>query len=237
MHHFNNVGLYDGLFVMQDTESKTLWNHITGEALYGPFVGRTLGPVGNLLQMNVEEALELDPAIEIAISDRPYFAGDRLVGAAPGARGGAPGGAAGPGRGRLSPDAELMPMFIETLGREDTRRPRMDMGLGIWTAETRRYYPMELIRARDGAFVDRLDGRNVLIYIDTASATPAALFVSAKGAELEGKEIRLDTGAVVRSGLYFDADGTRRDEDRPQQIFTRWYGFALTFPGAEVFGQ
>ena len=33
MHHFENVGLYDGLFVMQDTESKTFWNHMTGEAL------------------------------------------------------------------------------------------------------------------------------------------------------------------------------------------------------------
>ena len=40
MHHFENVGLYDGLFVMQDVESKTLWNHITGQALYGPHVGR-----------------------------------------------------------------------------------------------------------------------------------------------------------------------------------------------------
>ena len=54
MQHFDNVGLYDGLFVMQDVETKTLWNHITGEALYGPRVGSTLGPVGNLLQINVE---------------------------------------------------------------------------------------------------------------------------------------------------------------------------------------
>ena len=43
VHHFENVGIYDGLFVMQDVESKTLWNHITGEALYGPHVGRSLG--------------------------------------------------------------------------------------------------------------------------------------------------------------------------------------------------
>jgi hypothetical protein len=220
MHHFNNVGLYNGLFVMQDEESKTLWNHITGEALYGPYVGRTLGPVGNLRQMNVEEAVELDPEMEVAISDRPYTGRSGI-----------------PGQGTLSNDAQLMPMFVETLGKEDTRRPRMDMGLGIWTEETRRYYPMEEIRAHDGALIDRLDGRDVLVFIDPRSATPTALFVDAETAIVDGNEIRLDTGAVVRSGILYDADGNRLKGDLPQQIFTRWYGYALTFPGAEVFGQ
>jgi Protein of unknown function (DUF3179) len=220
MLHFNNVGLYNGLFVMQDEESKTLWNHITGEALYGPHVGRTLGPIANLMQMNVQEALELDPAMEVAISDRPYTGRSDI-----------------PGRGTLGDDAQLMPMFVETLGKEDTRRPRMDMGLGIWTAETRRYYPMEEIRAHEGTLIDRLDDRNILVFIESRSATPTALFVDAQSATVEGNDIRLDTGAVVRSGLLFDSDGTRLEDERPQQIFTRWYGYALTFPGAEVFGR
>jgi hypothetical protein len=233
MHHFNNVGLYDALFVMQDTESKTLWNHITGEALYGPLVGRTLGPVTNLLQMNVQQALELDPAMNVAISNRPYSVGGRLAGTAAGGRGGAPGG----GRGNLDPNAQLMDMFIQTLGREDTRRPRMDLGLGIWTGTTRRYYPMERIRERGGAFIDRLDGRDVLVYIDPETFTPAALFVVAKSVKLQGKDVRLDSGATVRSGVLFDSRGRRQEAERPQQIFTRWYGFALTFPASEVFGQ
>jgi hypothetical protein len=219
MLHFNNVGLYDGLFVMQDEESKTLWNHVTGEALYGPYVGRTLGPVGNLMQVTVEEALEFDPATEVAISDRPYT-----------------GRSGAPGRGTLGENAQLMPMFVATLGEEDTRRPRMDMGLGIWTPETRRYYPMEEIRGR-GAFIDEVDGRDVLVYIEARSATPTAIFVDARSASVEGKEIRLDTGAVIRAGVLFDADGNRLESERPQQVFTRWYGYSLTFPGAEVFGQ
>jgi hypothetical protein len=215
MLHFENVGLYDGLFVMQDVESKTLWNHISGEALYGPHVGRTLGPVGNLLQMNAEEALEFDPTMRVAISDRPF---------------------SGMGRNFLDENAELMEMFIETLGEEDTRRPRMDMGLGIWTAETRRYYPMEDIRDA-GAIIDELDGREILVFIDPQSATPTALFVNARSATVEGREVHLDTGDIVRAGALFDAAGNRLDSERPQQIFTRWYGYALTFPGAEVFGH
>ena len=217
----SNVGLYDGLFVMQDEESKTLWNHITGEALYGPHVGRSLGPVGNVLQTNVQEALELDPQMQVAISDRPYI-----------------GGPAGtPGQGALSEDARLMDFFVETLGDEDTRRPRMDMGLGIWTNGTSRYYPMEEIRARDGAFIDQVDGRNVLIFIERRSATPTALFVNAETATVDGNEVLLGSGAVVRSGILYDAAGDKLERELPQQIFTRWYGYVLTFPGAEVYGQ
>ena len=220
MLHFDNVGLYDGLFVMQDQESKTLWNHISGQAMYGPHVGRTLGPVGNMRQMNVAEALELDSSMQVAISDRPYTGRSGL-----------------PGQGNLSDDAALMPMFIETLGEEDERRPRMDMGLGIWTAGTRRYYPMEEIRARGGVLIDEIDGQRVLIFIEPRSATPTALFVDADSAEVDGREVRLDTGAVIRGGVLYDAGGERVQGALPQQIFTRWYGYSLTFPGAEVFGQ
>src|SRR5689334_16228814 len=96
MHHFNNVGLYDALFVMQDTESKTLWRHIDGQALYGPMVGRTLGPVGNLLQVNVQQALASDSQTRVAISDRPYVAGGRQMGTGPGGSGGVPAGRGAP---------------------------------------------------------------------------------------------------------------------------------------------
>ncbi len=220
MLHMKNVGLYDGLFVMQDEESKTLWNHITGEAMYGPHVGRTLGPVRNMLQMNVQEALELDPDMRIAISDRPYS-----------------GRYDQPNGGFLSDDAKLQGFFVETLGQEDTRRPRMDMGLGIWTGDTQRYYPMEEIRARGGAFIDQIGGRNVLVFIERRSATPMALFVNARTATVDGNEVQLDSGRMVRAGVLYDADGERLERDMPQQIFTRWYGYVLTFPEAEVYGQ
>ncbi len=35
--------------------------------------------------------------------------------------------------------------------------------------------------------------------------------------------------------MVYDAHGTRVDVERPQQLFSRWYGFALTFPGTEIF--
>jgi len=107
----------------------------------------------------------------------------------------------------------------------------------VWTATTRRYYPVARIREHSAAFLDRLDGRAVLIYIDPESNTPAALFVKSASAKMQEKDVLLDNGSVVRSGALLDRGGKRLAMDRPQQIFTRWYGFALTFPGGEVFGQ
>ena len=72
MPRFENVGVYDGLFVMQDVDSRTLWNHITGEALYGPHTGSVLETESTMLQMTVEQALVVDPAVQVAISGRPY---------------------------------------------------------------------------------------------------------------------------------------------------------------------
>jgi hypothetical protein len=239
LHHFTNAGLYNGLFTLYDAETHTLWNHVTGEAEYGPLVGRTLGPPGNQLQMNVKQALEQDPKTEIAISDRVYFAGGKQFGTA---------GGIGPGRGRgqgaanqgpegPNPDAVMSDRFRETLGKEDQRRPRMELGLGVWTATTRRYYPVARIREHGAAVLDRLDGRPVLIYIDPESNTPAALFVKSASAKMQDKDVLLDNGSAVRSGVLLDRGGKRLAMDRPQQIFTRWYGFTLTFPGGEVFGQ
>jgi hypothetical protein len=233
-YHFTNAGLYDGLFTLFDAETHTLWNHLTGEAEFGPMVGRTLGPPGNLLQLNVRQALEEDPKTEIAISDRVYFAGGKQFGTASGIR---PGRGGGQGPGGPNPDAVMNDLFRGTLGTEDLRRPRMELGLGVWTATTRRYYPVARIREHGGAFLDRLDGRAVLIYIDPESNTPAALFVKSASAKMQDKDVLLDNGSVVRTSVLFDRAGKRVAMERPQQIFTRWYGFALTFPGSEVFGE
>ena len=239
LHHFTNAGLYDGLFTLYDAESHTLWNHVTGEAEYGPLVGRSLGPPGNELQTTVKQALEEDPATEIAVSDRIYFAGGHQFGAATGvgAGRGRGQGAANQGPGGPNPNARMNDRFAGTLGKEDQRRPRMELGLGLWSATTPRYYPMARIREHAGAFLDRLDGHGVLIYIDQASDTPAALFVNSLHVSEQNNEIVLDGGLVVRQGVLLDRTGKRVPMERPQQIFTRWYGFALTFPESEIFGN
>ena len=216
MHHFINAGLYDALFIMQDTETKTLWNHITGEALYGELAGHRLVS-DNLLQMNAGQALQRYPEIQVAISDQPYT-GQRPPFAAAG------------------DEARLMDMFSETLGTEDTRQPRMEMGLGVWSGQTHRFYPSSELRKRGKAVIDTLDGRRLLIYLEPVTSTPAAIYVDAGKVFQEGKDFRLDDGSLVRSGRLIGPDENVLRVDRPQQIFTRWYGFSLTFPQPEIYG-
>jgi len=201
---------------MRDVETNTLWNHISGEAVHGPMLGKKLR-ISNLLQTNVKQALDLDPEMAVAISARPI---------------------SGPGN-RLDPEAKLSQKFVGTLDlqAEDTRRPRMELGLGLSIGTRHRFYPMQMIRERGEAFFDVIDNRRVLIFVDPETSTPNALFVESASARIEGKEIRLDGGRAVRSGLLIGVDGKPQPVERPLQTFTRWYGFSLTFPACEVFGQ
>ena len=69
VHWFAEHGLYDGLFLMRDEESGTYWNHMTGEAVYGPKVGSAL-EVSYLRQTTVAQILGQDPDALVALSDR-----------------------------------------------------------------------------------------------------------------------------------------------------------------------
>jgi hypothetical protein len=218
LYHFENPGIYDGLFLMADRETSTFWNHITGEALHGELVGHSL-PVSNLLQMNVQQALEMDPDIEIAIST--YDGG----------------GVAGGEFARDVENADMGARFAGTLGVEDERRPRMELGLGVWTDQIQRYYAVATVRARGGAVIDEVDGRNLLVYLDPISSTPAAIYVDGDEARVEGRDIHLSDRTLVRAGTLVGPDGASIDVERPLQLFTRWYGFSRTFLDPEIFGD
>lgn len=228
---FQTVGVYDGLMVMQDAATGTLWNHITGEALFGPALDTSLGPPGNVFHLTVKQLLARAPDARIAISNRAYFAGGRRHGTLEGIS------LLGREHARPKDGTRLSDIFVATLGTEDARRPRMDLGLGIWSDTSSRYYPRDRIRDAGGVLIDRIDGRSLLLYLDPVTSTPAALFVSATHARMDGQTVRLDDGSTVRDGALYDSRGQWVVADRPLQLFTRWYGFALTFQGASIFGE
>ena len=129
----------------------------------------------------------------------------------------------------------LSPGFAATAGEMDTRRSEMDMGLGVWTDSTARYYPLETIFAEDNAFIDEMDGQNLLIYIEPLSRTPFALYTAATNYTWEDNTLHLDTGETIHQGVSYNTLGERIEMSRPMQLFTRWYGFSYTFPGCEVY--
>ena len=212
-YHFESRGLYDGVSVLWDEETGSLWHHITGEALAGPLAGATM-PIFNLLQMTTEMALDRYPDIGVAISDRPLRQNGTVR--------------------SVDRDFELNPQFTQTIAAEDTRRPTMEIGVGLWNADVRVYYPVSAIRDAGKAIVDRLGAENVLIYLDPETGAPLALYTAAESAAWNGDALELDDGTILRDGVLVDAAGDPVSVTRPLQLFTRWYGWALMFPDTEI---
>ena len=208
--------------LLADRQTGSYWDHITGECVHGPLKGRKL-ELEPLRHMRTDQALAQFPDARIASSRMllPFGLVARIM------------DIYGQlfGKGRFLP-----PMFTRTMGAEDPRRARMDLGLGVWSDGASRYYPLEILKARGGVLFDRFDGREMLIYLDPISGTPTPLFVDVQEAEWEGEDLRLDSGATIRNGRLYDANGTELPVERPLHLFNRWYGFSLTFPKCEVYG-
>lgn len=218
-HHFAARGLYNGLVLLGDHESGSFWDHITGECVHGPLKGYRL-EVRPLLHMNVRQALAVHPEAQVAISRQSLK--QRVM-------------ARITEQGRKSKRGFLPPGFKQTMGEEDTRLPRMEIGLGVWTDATHRFYPLETLRTHGSTLIDELDGQRLLIYIDPKSSTPTAIYTKATRCNWQDDTLHLDTGEIIRGGMLFDTKGATQKIIRPMQLFTRWYGFAFTFPGCEVY--
>lgn len=218
-HHFSSKGMYNGLVLLGDQESGSYWDHITGKCVYGPLEGYKLEKFP-LLQMNVAQALLNCPDVQVAISKLTFA--PRMI-------------AFFMEWSRKSKRGFLPPVFKKTMGKEDNRRPLMDTGLGVWTNTTHRYYPMECLLRHRGALIDEIDGRRVLICIDPTSNIPGALYTNATKCAWQNDLLTLDTGEIVRGGGLCDKQGVTQKNDRPLQLFLRWYGFSYTFPSCEVY--
>ncbi len=221
IHHFGARGLYNGLFLLGDRESGSYWDHITGKCVYGPLKSYQL-EIFPLLHMGIAQALGGHPEAQIAISEQSFV--QRFM-------------AFFMDRGRKSKRGFLPPGFKKTMGERDPRRPPMDMGLGVWSNTTYRYYPLEGLRGRGGAVIDELGGQKLLVYVDPRSGIPTARYTDATGWDWQGDGLLLDTGEIIREGASWNVQGLPQAASRPMQLFTRWYGFAYTFPGCDIYGD
>lgn len=134
LHHFREVGVYNGQMIFRDDESGTLWNHVTGEALHGPLIGTTL-PVSTLAFTTVQEARASTPDLPMLVSGQHRwmqrimrFVVEHILG--DGAR------------------QWLPPHFVRSLPETiDERLPRMTMGLAVVVDRVAMFYPMPMVKA------------------------------------------------------------------------------------------
>ncbi|MDA1013427.1 MAG: DUF3179 domain-containing (seleno)protein [Planctomycetota bacterium] len=152
MHHFSLGGVYNGKMLMIDDETRTYWDYVTGEAVYGALAGTRLD-VWNVESTTVRESLELEPELLVHTRRLRWFG--KLVAFA----------------GRYL-SHWLPPGFGRTLGRLDRRQPKMEMGFGIVTESSQWFLPIREMPTQDAWEVD---GRRLVVE-SSKSRTPLARF-------------------------------------------------------------
>jgi hypothetical protein len=157
VHLFGVVGLANGLAVMADEETRTLWDHITGEAIEGPLEGHRL-EWWPIRVTTVTAALEEWPDLLVLVSDYRSLP-QRFMGRVQ--------------NKKINAKGWLPPRFRSTMSREvDPRLDEMTQGLGVIVDDQGRFYPME--RIPDGGLVDDWNGRAMRIDRRAADGVPQA---------------------------------------------------------------
>jgi hypothetical protein len=222
VHHFSERGLYNAMTLLADEETGSLWNHLTGEAMYGPLAGQQLEILDVLQHMNLKQALTVVPEAFYVASELTLEESQQ---------------AQEWDDFRRTPYPDLSQRTLNTLGQEDTRLPRFEAGLGVWTATARRFYPYTALNLADNVVFDRLDGRRIVVYVDPESSNPTAFFSQATWGEWRGDVLHLNSNERLRNGALYDRHGERVQVTYPSQLFQRWYSFSVLFPGAAIFGR
>jgi hypothetical protein len=218
---FRVAGTYNGMVLIGDRETGSWWDHITGECVDGALAGKRL-TVSPLLHMTAAGALAAHPDARIAVGRQSVR--ERVMSALFDWM-------------RRSLGRLLVPLAKSTMGTQDGRLPRWEIGLGVWSDNAAAYYPRKALRRAGGIVVDEFERRPLLVYLDPASGIPAAIFIEGGPARWEGGTIALPGGTTVRDGVLRDRDSRPLFTYRPMQLVSRWFGFALTFPGCRVYGE
>ncbi|MDJ0707403.1 MAG: DUF3179 domain-containing (seleno)protein [Leptolyngbyaceae cyanobacterium MO_188.B28] len=137
------LGTYNGVAILTDDETGTYWDHITGQAVYGPLEGNRLD-IWGLEMTTIATALVQEPGLKILRSyQRPVFR--RLLGLA---------------QWMFGQTGFLPKLFTQTMAPEDPRLPRMTIGLGVVVNETARFYPAMAIQ---GGVTDELENQQLQV--------------------------------------------------------------------------
>ena len=157
LHHFGAVGLTNGLAILADRETRTHWDHITGEAIAGPLTGSQL-EVWSFHMTTVTAALVELP--DITISPSNYRSFRRKLAQ------------------RLYPHfihgkVWLPDFFYASMNKPvDPRMDKLTQGLGVIVGKEAKYYPMNRIPIN--GLQDNWLGRSLYVQCGALDGVPRA---------------------------------------------------------------
>jgi len=218
VHRFRVTGIYNSMPMMSDDETGSVWEHVTGECIRGSLQGTQLH-TRSAQYLTAAQLVDSSPDALIAVSKASW--GSRLLDALL--------------LRRMLTSTGYMPgLFRISMTRSDNRLPELELGLGIWSDDHARFYPLKTIKEQQNAVVDTLNQQRMVLYIDPVSGAPGAHRTSAQIQGWEGDTLVLDSGERICNGYVLNAASEKQSIDRPNQQFTRWYGFSYMFPACEI---
>lgn len=163
LHRFGPAGLRDGLVVLADEETRTYWDHITGEAFEGPLAGERL-PVWPM-RMTTLAALRAERPAARVQRGGPRGLRERIKRRVM---------AFGMRRGFLDSPGSMPGFFDQTMrGPVDPRLDRLEQGLGVIEGAEARYYRLRDI-PRGTRLADDWSGRRLELWRGEADGVPRA---------------------------------------------------------------
>lgn len=237
---FDFYGLYNGVVVMCERETETVWTQVSGQAVQGPLQGARLKK-GPLLDTTWGQWKKLHPDTLVMSDDTPY-------------------------RRFYSPkekpeprgyDRFPAPFFRPTVIRGDKRLPPFDKVLAVALATpladgkeetfTRRAYPVKALQEAGGVVNDNVGAAPVTAFLDPSTQTACAF-----SRVLEGKTLtfegRKSDGRVTfhdrETGSRWNIEGKAEEGplagkslERLENHLSQWYGWSAYFPDTSIYGR
>ena len=221
-HTFEVFGLRQGVLVMADRESNSLWTHLDGEATQGPLAGAKMEFLP-LVHTTRDEWQSLHPDTVVLSDDTPFRSRYRDV--------------------RLG---VASPRQTQQFLSGDDRLSSAELVLGVVMGDSYVAYPLETLATISGVLADTVDGGSIVIFYD-ATAESAIAFSAVVNGEVANFEPVAGQGFRARDDVTnttWDFTGRAVDGAMKGQglefvtsYISEWYGWAAYHPATSVYGE
>ncbi len=212
---FDVFGLYNGLFVMSDRQTGSVWTHYDGTVLLGPLAGDDIAmPIEPMVHTSWENWTEAHPDTLVLDWYQEFASQYRDVDI----------GRAGKGR-----------VFTQSVANFDDRLPENELVLGAGVGLDYRAYVLADTGSELAVINDHLGGQPVVVFVDAATVFGLAFSAVVDG---EARTFSVADGQIVDdTGAAWTIEGTPVEgtDDDPSLDFvtsfvTEWYGWSPTTP-------
>ena len=244
---FDFYGLYNGVVIMCDRDTQSVWLQVEGKAVKGPMTGSELKP-GALLDTTWGQWKRRHPDTLVMSPDNEYkkFYRDKSY---------------------VEPrgyDRFPMPFFERSLTRIDKRLPMFDKVLAVTLPATpvsldakpetksvpaalHRAYPLAALKDAKGVLNDTFGAEPVVVALEPDTQTANAF-----SRLVEGKTLTFETRESDGKPLLYDKEtGTRWNIEgageagplmgktltRLNNHLSQWYGWVAYFPETSIYGR